>query len=81
MVRNQPPQTSSSLLTDFLPGPVGQITRDVLAQRVRARRGPMTGSARYPKLSFRGAQSAIPESITTDRGYGFRACAKWRIPE
>src|ERR1035437_5444655 len=29
MVRNQPPQTSSSLLTDFLPGPVGQISRPV----------------------------------------------------
>jgi hypothetical protein len=36
---------------------------------------------KYPKLSFRGARSASPESITTDRGYGFRACAKWRIPE
>jgi hypothetical protein len=33
----------------------------------------------YP--SFRGARSANPESITTIRGYGFRACAKGRIPE
>src|SRR4051812_29831742 len=29
---------------------------------------------------FRGARSASPESITTIGGYGFRACAKWRIP-
>jgi hypothetical protein len=27
------------------------------------------------------AERASPESITADRGYGFRACAKWRIPE
>jgi hypothetical protein len=27
------------------------------------------------------AERASPESITTIGGYGFRACAKWRIPE
>jgi hypothetical protein len=31
--------------------------------------------------SFRGARSASPESITTIGDYGFRACAKRRIPE
>jgi hypothetical protein len=34
------------------------------------------------KLSFRDAPlGAGPESITTTRGYGFRACAYRRIPE
>jgi hypothetical protein len=44
----------------------------------------------YPKSSFRGAVAgsreartgdASPESITTIGVYGFRACAKKRIPE
>jgi hypothetical protein len=36
----------------------------------------------YPHtVSFRGARSANPESITPGCGYGFRACAQWRIPE
>ncbi|MGJ4949228.1 error-prone DNA polymerase [Bradyrhizobium sp. HKCCYLS20291] len=29
-----------------------------------------------PSVSFRGARSASPESITPNRGYGFRACAQ-----
>jgi hypothetical protein len=32
--------------------------------------------------SFRGASEASEPGIHNhDRGYGFRACAKWRIPE
>ena len=31
--------------------------------------------------SFRGALLREPEIHTPCRGYGFRACAKWRIPE
>jgi len=36
----------------------------------------------YPP-SFRGARSANPESIVRQSWWinGFRACAKWRIPE
>jgi hypothetical protein len=41
----------------------------------------VTSFAKYPNPSFRGARRASPESITTDWGYGFRACAKGRIPE
>jgi hypothetical protein len=50
----------------------------------------MTKAAAYREnpTSFRGARSAshdaqlrIGESITTIGEYGFRACAKWRIPE
>jgi hypothetical protein len=45
---------------------------------------------RVPRVSFRGARSAGPESIIPvlmfiinhcHREYGFRACAKGRIPE
>ncbi|WP_315782483.1 MULTISPECIES: error-prone DNA polymerase [unclassified Bradyrhizobium] len=45
-----------------------------------ARREAMTVSTHslpaIPSVSFRGARSASPESITPDRGYGFRACAQ-----
>jgi hypothetical protein len=31
--------------------------------------------------SFRGAREREPGIHNHDREYGFRACAKWRIPE
>ena len=33
------------------------------------------------KVANFDVQLHIRESITTIRGYGFRACAKWRVPE
>jgi hypothetical protein len=62
-----------------------RLTEELLEMANDMRASGLLSKASHEKIIKRhsgaGAKRASPESITTIGGYGFRACAKRRIPE